>query len=327
MVYVNTLSARHVGGYQYDSLSIQRVPTSVPVDTVVAEIFSGKTGQASYQEGNGWQLKSVKRDIALCYALNCGPFECSLNGTAPAKDHTWGVRVVFVQNGVLNIQQWGRTTALSEGDIFVCCGWMPVSLNSDERLKALIIDVPAWWAIERFFDRRAATPDMHIRHEYFASPVIQSLAQRLFDDVGSLDSEAQGTEMLAGLLKTALSAKNAEPQALPRVEGRMGRIMQFIVMNIDKTGLSARDAAQSLKCSPRTIYQACANQGTSFNAITMELRLLSAQYHLIRGNDQVAQVAYSVGFSSLSHFCRLFKARFGTSPRTYRNRSQKLLPN
>lgn len=327
MANVASLSARQNGSAQIDRLCLYQDRSDPPLlstDNLVAKIFSGQAGSEPFQFGDGWQLKSVKRDVALCHALECGPFECALNGIAGAKDTAWGVRMVFIQKGSLSIQQWGRKTLLSDGDIFVCCGWIPLSVQCDEGLKALIIDVPSWWAIERFFDKRAVTQDMHIHNDYFASPVIHSLGQKLFDNVGSSESEAQGTEMLADLLKTALGAKTAEPQPLPRVEGRMGRIMQFIVTNIDKTGLSARDAAQALKCSPRTIYQACADQGTSFNAIMMELRLLSAQYHLMRSSEQVGQVAYSVGFSSVSHFSRLFKARFGSSPKAYRDRSQIL---
>ncbi|MGH7020188.1 MAG: helix-turn-helix transcriptional regulator, partial [Brevundimonas sp.] len=284
----------------------------------VEALFSGRAQPLARQCGDDWRMTSVRRDVAVCHSLSCGRFDCALRGTGDEEGRAMGVQVVFIQDGDLEVRQWGRSTPLTAGDIFVCCGWLPVSLHAPERLQALIFDLPAWWAIDRFLDRFAVTPDLRVSRRYFASGVIQSLAQAVFDEEGANETGVQGTEMLAGLLKTALGAHVDDRQPMPRVAGRMGRIMQFIVQNIDKPGLSARDAAVSLKCSPRTVYQTCADEGTTFNAVMMDLRLLSAQHRLLRSQDQVAQVAYAVGFASLSHFSRLFKARFGTPPTAYR---------
>ncbi|MNU29752.1 Transcriptional activator NphR [compost metagenome] len=296
----------------------EAAPAARSVNSQVEAVFSGRALPLVRQHGADWRMTSVKRDVAVCHSLACGRFDCALSGTGGGQDRPWGVRIVFVQDGGLEVRQWGRSTPLAAGDTFVCCGWLPVSLHAPDRLQALIFDLPAWWAIDRFLDRFAVTPDLRISRGYFASGVIQSLAQAVFDEEGTDESGAQGTEMLAGLLRTALGAHADDRSPMPRVAGRMGRIMQFIVQNIDKPGLSARDAAAGLKCSPRTVYQTCADEGTTFNAVMMELRLLNAQHRLLRSEDQVAQVAYAVGFASLSHFSRLFKARFGVPPTAYR---------
>ncbi|WP_232463914.1 AraC family transcriptional regulator [Brevundimonas diminuta] len=276
----------------------------------------------AHRYGPDWRLSTVKRDVAVCHALSCGRFDCALRGEGEGRQR--GVQVVFLQKGELEVRQWGRSTPLSAGDIFVCCGWLPVSLHSPDRLQALIFDLPAWWAIDRFLDRFAVTPDLRISRSYFASGVITALAEAVLAEEGAGDAEAQGTEMLAGLLKTALSARAEDHAPMPRVAGRIGRIMQFIVRNIDRPGLSARNAAAGLKCSPRTIYQTCADEGTTFNAVMMELRLLNAQHRLLRSEGQVAQIAYAVGFASLSHFSRLFKARFGVPPTAFRRTRSRL---
>ncbi|MGH7019737.1 MAG: helix-turn-helix domain-containing protein [Brevundimonas sp.] len=250
--------------------------------------------------------------------MESGPFDLALSGVGPgAHERTLGVYILFLQKGEVELRQWGRVRALSAGDVFVCCGWLPLSLHVESGLEALVCKVPAWWAIPRFLDRSVMTPDLYVPHTYFASRTLTGLAETVHD-LEDPDSAAQGLQMLADLLRTALAACADEDRSMPRVAGRMGRILQFMIQHIDQPGLSAQDAAAALKCSPRTIYKTCADEGTTFNNMLMEVRLLTAQHHLLRRGDRVSQIAYAVGFSSLSHFSRQFRARFGMPANTYR---------
>lgn len=124
--------------------------------------------------------------------------------------------------------------------------------------------------------------------------------------------------MIADLMRTALAACLDVGSVMPRAKGRMGEILWFIVQNLDKPGLSAQDAAASLRCSVRTIYKTCAAYGTSFSAQVTEIRLVTAQYQLLRTDERVSHIAYGVGFASLSHFSRLFRARFGVPAKMMR---------
>ena len=45
------------------------------------------------------------------------------------------------------------------------------------------------------------------------------------------------------------------------------------------------------------------------------MRLVEASHRLATRAGTVSEVAYSVGFKSVSHFCKRFKDQFGTSPR------------
>jgi len=55
---------------------------------------------------------------------------------------------------------------------------------------------------------------------------------------------------------------------------------------------------------------------------TLQLRLVEEARSLLRRNDMlVKQVAFSLGFKTLAHFSRWFKAHAGESPRIFRKRS------
>lgn len=269
--------------------------------------------------GNGWHVDTVLRDIAIIHHLISGAVAFSLEGATAFDGPGFCAHIIFLRSGELSIGQAGHNRTLSAGDIFVACAWQPLTFEGSDNLNALIIALPAWWAMQRFLDGFLILPDLYISKDYFAAPIIADLARTLFDPAtGDENVASQGLTMIADLMRTALPACVDAEKAPPRWQGRMGAILEFIIRNLDTPGLSAQDAAASLKCSVRTIYKSCAAYGTSFSAFLNEIRLVTAQYQLMRTNDRVSQIAYGVGFSSLSHFSRLFRARFGIAAKTMR---------
>jgi CheY-like chemotaxis protein len=61
--------------------------------------------------------------------------------------------------------------------------------------------------------------------------------------------------------------------------------------------------------------------GESPSDLIWRMRLEEGERLLTAGSATVTDVAYAVGFNSLSHFCRRFHAAYGVSPATYRSRS------
>jgi AraC-like DNA-binding protein len=73
--------------------------------------------------------------------------------------------------------------------------------------------------------------------------------------------------------------------------------------------------------SPRYLQRLMASSGTSFTERVNELRLQRAFELLtesLASAQRISDVALEVGFSDVSHFNRLFRARFGDSPRGVR---------
>jgi AraC-like DNA-binding protein len=80
-------------------------------------------------------------------------------------------------------------------------------------------------------------------------------------------------------------------------------------------------AAQCQGISPRYLQRLMASSGTSFTEHVNELRLQRAFELLTEPHDsaqRISDIALEVGFSDVSHFNRLFRARFGDSPRCVR---------
>jgi len=271
------------------------------------------------REGKGWRISSVTRDIATVHQITTGPFACATEGLTGLDGRGFCTHTIFLRSGALSLDQNGRHRTLIAGDIFVACAWQPMTLAGSGAVEMLVITLPGWWSLQRFMDSLQVLPHLYIGHDYFAAPLIADLARLILElDEHRQAAIPQALTMLADLLRTALHAGARSETIMPRAQGRMGEILWFIARNIEQPGLSAQDAAAQLKCSVRTIYNTCAAHGTSFGAVVIDTRLVTAQYQLIRGSERISQIAYAVGFSSLSHFSRLFRARFGITAKTMR---------
>lgn len=271
------------------------------------------------REGKGWRISTVRRDIATMHHIATGPFACATEGFTGIDGRGFCTHTIFLRSGELNVDQNGHHRRLLAGDIFVACAWQPMTLTGSGAVDMLVITLPGWWSLQQFMDSLQVLPHLYIGKEYFAAPLIADLARLILElDEDHPAAIPQALTMLADLLRTALHAGARSETLMPRAQGRMGEILWFIARNIEQPGLSAQDAAAELKCSVRTIYNTCAARGTSFGAVVIETRLVAAQYQLIRGTERISQIAYAVGFSSLSHFSRLFRARFGITAKMMR---------
>jgi AraC-like DNA-binding protein len=106
------------------------------------------------------------------------------------------------------------------------------------------------------------------------------------------------------------------------VAARHSAALDHIAAHFQDPELSLEVVADSQGISPRYLQRLMASSGTSFTDCVNELRLQQAFTLLIESNDsarRISDIALEVGFSDISHFNRLFRARFGDSPRGVRS--------
>jgi AraC-like DNA-binding protein len=75
--------------------------------------------------------------------------------------------------------------------------------------------------------------------------------------------------------------------------------------------------AQFLSVSVRALQNRLDSEHTSFQLLLDQVRRKLAVNHLSRGDMQLTQLAYLLGYSELSAFSRSFKRWYGTSPRNW----------
>ncbi|WP_076865050.1 helix-turn-helix domain-containing protein [Bradyrhizobium mercantei] len=112
-----------------------------------------------------------------------------------------------------------------------------------------------------------------------------------------------------------------ESSASAVVAARHDAAIDYIAIHFQEPGLSVQSVAHCQGISPRYLQRLMASSGSSFTERLNELRLQRALLLLTRphaGRRRISDIALEVGFSDVSHFNRLFRARFGDSPRGVR---------
>ena len=105
------------------------------------------------------------------------------------------------------------------------------------------------------------------------------------------------------------------------VAARHSAVLDYIATHFQEPGLSVQKVARCEGISPRYLQRLIASSGSSFTGYVNELRLQRALKLLTESSgspQRISDIALQVGFSDVSHFNRLFRARFGDSPRNVR---------
>jgi AraC-like DNA-binding protein len=102
-------------------------------------------------------------------------------------------------------------------------------------------------------------------------------------------------------------------------------IFDHIASHFSDPELSLSKVAQSMCISTRYVQRLLKTSGTSFTAHVTELRLKHA-FMLLTAQDwsdlRICDIALRAGFSDISHFNRLFRSRFGDTPKGVRGNQQ-----
>ncbi|NHZ39363.1 AraC family transcriptional regulator [Massilia aquatica] len=100
------------------------------------------------------------------------------------------------------------------------------------------------------------------------------------------------------------------------------RTREYLEQNMAQR-LTIQGLAQGLHTSVRTINRRLAGEGTHFQSVKDGLRRDIAVHRLTNSNTSVAALAFDLGFSDATGFCRAFKHWTGSSPSDYRKGSRQ----
>lgn len=122
-------------------------------------------------------------------------------------------------------------------------------------------------------------------------------------------------------LRRAFIAKGGEPETIStraEREARLGRVLEFVAQRCD--GPIAQPEVARVAGMSTSRFRAFFKEttGWGFADYLRDLRLERAARLLRETRESVAEVACQTGFSDQSHLQRLFKAKHGISPLTYR---------
>lgn len=236
------------------------------------------------------------------------------------RNHYVGLNL-FVQGEEKIIQKNGVQTVAAE-ELFLWDSRSPMQISTEVETRCLSIFVPralfdrhmpaSRWILGRKIDCRAGMGWLFAAH-----------LRNLHDCIDTLSNEAKIDALNATLDMLAASCRLTVDTggASDHLQRTYLRVIRHIDDNLGNADLRPADCARHLGLSERYLRRVLATFDTNFMGYVRTRRLdmiaerLRAPQWAGRG---VSDIASTYGFYDPSHFSRLFLARFGVSPTTYR---------
>jgi AraC-like DNA-binding protein len=229
----------------------------------------------------------------------------------------------------LHVWHRGRELSLDRGDATLLQADATGRMASGKSLAFIEVSIqPAAWSA-----RGVRSGDFLMRHLRRESEGVRLLSSY----IASLASFGRSTSAetrevirrhvvdLAVLAATRASSVG-ESDTSAVMAARRASVLDHIGRRFQDPELSVLSAANALRISPRYLQRLLETLDMSFTAHVTELRLQQALKLLTeggRGRHRIADVAFEAGFSDVSYFNRLFRSRFGDTPRGVRSQVQQ----
>jgi AraC-like DNA-binding protein len=234
------------------------------------------------------------------------------------------VLVALGNSGVNGVYQDGREAVVSAGQFVIYDTTRPYELRFDDSFTQTIFQIPRKLLHQRVgsFDTLTATtflgdrPLERLAYEFMLSmskmvdEVDAATATRLLDQ--ALDLVAM---VFADRMHQHSSDLSFHRSAL------LYRLKNYILAHLRDPELSVPRAAAAIRISPRYASDLMAAEQTSFRTYVQMQRLERCRRDLsdpTQAARHVSDIAFAWGFNDLAHFSRIFKQKFGVSPREWR---------
>ncbi len=237
------------------------------------------------------------------------------------------VLVAVGTSGVNGVFQDGREAVMSSGQFVIYDTTRPYELRFDDSFSQMVFQIPRKLLHQRVgsFDTLTATTFSGERPlERLACEFLLGMSKTI-DEIDS----ATATRLLDQALDLiAMAFADRMQQHSPDLSfhrsALLYRLKNYILTHLRDPELSVPRAAAAIGISPRYASDLMATEQTSFRSYVQLQRLerckrdLSDPAHMAR---HISDIAFGWGFNDLAHFSRVFKQKFGASPREWRERA------
>ncbi len=156
--------------------------------------------------------------------------------------------------------------------------------------------------------------------------VLVSRLISMMDEIEDLNTSLESFVIEKALLSDRLSQSQRKTPPLSvtsRTEEKIKKVKEFIEENYT-SDISREGLAASVEVHPDNLgklFKTCTNQ--KLGDYIYELRVRDAAKKLLESDDNIIDIAFSVGFESLRTFNRIFPKFMGTTPEKFRKQNRQ----
>ncbi|MDB5732797.1 MAG: AraC-type DNA-binding protein [Variovorax sp.] len=218
--------------------------------------------------------------------------------------------------GVLS--QSGRTVVQQAGNIVLYDAARPFSYDLEPQ-SVLLLRVPRKQLLFRVPEADKLTA-INLAAGHSVGTLLASMVREaaVIDLPGHQAAQVPLAASLLDMLAVVLQMQvDGCATALSSREALFRGACDYINEHLDDCEMDVEQIAAAKYVSARTLTRVFAEHGTTPMHWLWQRRLEASHCALIEGRvRQVTQAAFQNGFSDLSHFCRVFKKTYGTTPHT-----------
>lgn len=236
-------------------------------------------------------------------------------------------------NGSLNSQR-GNEIFLKEGDFTLVDSESPYRVEFDDPISMGVMRIPYDALRERI-----PNPEDIIGHKFSGSNNISGLLSQMLrgfwnqkNIISSHLIHHQFANNMLDLLTTSYQCqtnRTISSNSIRRL--RYLQLKRFIDYNLSDPDLSPTKIAGVFKITPRYMHRIFAEFGTGAQTVGQYMlnRRLEECARQFRDTEtsylKITDIAFTWGFNSMTHFSRVFKEKYGLSPRSFRKDIPRIL--
>ena len=236
---------------------------------------------------------------------------------APSADRQDVYKILLQVSGRSLLQQSGRETMLLAGDWALYKGGVPFALANLERSEQRMVILPrdelgSMLELDALTVRRFGEKDRSSNH-------LIDVLDSAFETISACGEDAaqELAAVAVHLSRLALIENSTRAVHRDRAEVLRVRVRDYVGRNLRYPGLSVEEIAAALNCSTRYLHKVFADGNETLTQYILNRRLEKCFAELSRVPDRyatLADLAYSWGFKSQSHFGKAFRRRYGMPP-------------
>jgi len=224
--------------------------------------------------------------------------------------------------GTIFVEQFGVRAKVGAGDIYLLDTAAPFAVEFATPFKIMCVTLNETLLRPRLGPGGQPASPL-VRGDKGTGRLTAQYIQNILaaDPGAALEIEDLAALHLSSLLGRAVTGNDEHlsedgVRRVAKSRASLERIKCFIDANLADTGLSAQSTCDALNMSRSHLYAVMAEVGETFSTYLRNRRLDECR-RSIRDmpNKTIAEIAYAWGFQDQSSFSRMFKTRFGISPR------------
>jgi len=220
--------------------------------------------------------------------------------------------------------QDGRAARLRPGDFALCDSSRQYEVECPGANRMLVLGIP-----DARLRRHIACPDSLVAIAMQASNgacgLLSGFVRNFWRECAETLDDAAAGRIMGAILELVGAAYadigRSQPDRLSLATLHRIRIVNYIEAHLDDPELTPTRVAEACRMTPRYLHHLFSDREETVARYIVRRRLDECARALVSSAQRsrtITAIAFDYGFNSPTHFGRVFRARFGMTPREYR---------